>query len=72
VATRTSGSAGGQGKRSGSKDRYRAPGLPNHEDPKVCLLIVIGVREDGCKELLAVEDGYRESTESWAFSSAAA
>ncbi len=30
------------------------------EDPKVCLLIVIGVREDGCKELLAVEDGYRE------------
>ncbi len=35
------------------------------EDPKVCLLIVIGVREDGEKELLAVEDGYRESTESW-------
>jgi len=27
---------------------------------------VIGVREDGEKELLAVEDGYRESTESWA------
>jgi putative transposase len=36
------------------------------KDPKVCLLIVIGVREDGVKELLAVEDGYRESTESWA------
>jgi transposase-like protein len=36
------------------------------EDPKVCLLIVIGVREDGEKELLAVADGYRESTESWA------
>ena len=36
------------------------------EDAKVCLLIVIGVREDGEKELLAVEDGYRESTESWA------
>ena len=36
------------------------------EDPKVCLLIVIRVREDGVKELLAVEDGYRESTESWA------
>ncbi len=34
------------------------------EDPKVCLLIVIGVREDG--EESAVEDGYRESTESWA------
>ena len=27
---------------------------------------MIGVREDGEKELLAVEDGYRESTESWA------
>jgi len=27
---------------------------------------VIGVREDSTKELLAVEDGYRESTESWA------
>jgi putative transposase len=36
------------------------------EDPKVCLLIVIGVPEDGCKKLLAREDGYRESTESWA------
>jgi putative transposase len=36
------------------------------EDDKVCLLVVIGVREDGEKELLAVEDGYRESTESWA------
>lgn len=36
------------------------------EDPKICLLVVIGVREDGTKELLAVEDGYRESTESWA------
>ena len=36
------------------------------EDDKLCLLVVIGVREDGVKELLAVEDGYRESTESWA------
>ena len=36
------------------------------EDPKLCLLVVIGVREDGEKELLAVEDGYRESTDSWA------
>jgi len=36
------------------------------EDDKLCLLVVIGVREDGEKELLAVEDGYRESTESWA------
>jgi putative transposase len=36
------------------------------EDSKLCLLVVIGVRADGTKELLAVEDGYRESTESWA------
>lgn len=36
------------------------------EDDRLCLLVVIGVRENGCKELLAVEDGYRESTDSWA------
>src|SRR4051794_15126946 len=36
------------------------------EDDRLCLLVVIGVREDGTKELLAVEDGYRESAESWA------
>ena len=36
------------------------------EDDRLCLLVVIGVCEDGTKELLAVEDGYRESTESWA------
>ena len=28
------------------------------EDDRLCLLVVIGVREDGTKELLAVEDGY--------------
>jgi len=36
------------------------------EDKSLCLLVIIGVREDGAKELLAVEDGYRESTDSWA------
>lgn len=36
------------------------------EGDRLCLLVVIGVREDGAKELLAVEDCYRESTESWA------
>jgi transposase-like protein len=30
----------------------------------VCLVIV-GVRADGTKELVAIEDNYRESTESW-------
>jgi putative transposase len=36
------------------------------EDKRLCLLVIIGVREDGRKELLATEDGYRESTDSWA------
>ena len=30
-----------------------------------CLLVVIGARPDGTKELVAVEDGFRESAESW-------
>ena len=29
------------------------------------MLVVIGATEDGTKELLAVVDGYRESTQSW-------
>ena len=36
------------------------------EDERLCTLVVLGVRPDGTKELVAVEDGYRESTESWA------
>lgn len=35
------------------------------EEDRLCLLVIIGVRPDGTKELVAVEDGYRESTESW-------
>ncbi len=35
------------------------------EQDKVCLLVMIGVRADGSKELIALEDGHRESTESW-------
>ena len=31
-----------------------------------CLLVLIGVRADGRKELVALTDGYREATESWA------
>lgn len=34
-------------------------------DDKQCILVVIGATKDGRKELLAVEDGYRESTQSW-------
>jgi transposase-like protein len=36
------------------------------EQDKVCLLVMIGVRADGTKELVALADGHRESTESWA------
>ncbi len=35
------------------------------EDAKLCLLVLIGATEDGKKELIAVEDGYRESEASW-------
>ena len=36
------------------------------EDERLCTLVILGVRLDGTKELIAVEDGYRESAESWA------
>jgi putative transposase len=36
------------------------------EEQKLCLLVIIGVRADGTKELVALADGYRESGESWA------
>ena len=36
------------------------------EDDRLCTLVLIGARPDGSKELVAVEDGYRESAESWA------
>jgi putative transposase len=39
---------------------YLGAGL---EPESSCLLVIIGVREDGAKELLAMELGYRESTE---------
>lgn len=34
-------------------------------DDKLCLLVILGVTEHGRKELVAVEDGYRESETSW-------
>jgi len=35
-------------------------------DDRLCCLVMIGVRPDGKKELIALQDGYRESEESWA------
>jgi len=36
------------------------------EEERLCTLVVVGVRADGTKELVAIADGYRESTDSWA------
>ena len=36
-------------------------------DDRLCCLVMVGARLDGTKELVAIHDGYRESTESWAF-----
>jgi transposase-like protein len=35
-------------------------------EARSCVLVVMGVRADGTKELIAMADGYRESAESWA------
>ena len=35
------------------------------EDTKLCALVIIGVNERGQKHFLAIEDGVRESTQSW-------
>jgi len=35
------------------------------EEDRLCTLVMMGVKRDGSKELIAVEDGYRESEESW-------
>lgn len=35
-------------------------------EERLCCLVVVGARLDGTKELVAIEDGYQESKESWA------
>jgi len=35
------------------------------EDKQLACLVLVGVLADGTKEVIALEDGYRESTESW-------
>ena len=35
------------------------------DDARLCLLVIMGATADGKKELIAVEDGYRESEQSW-------
>jgi putative transposase len=36
------------------------------EDGRLCCLVIVGVRADGTKELVAVADGQRESGDAWA------
>ena len=61
----------GPGKRAGGNTGTAPRADPYHvnirlEEHKLCLLVMIGVRADGRKELVALSDGYRESVESWA------
>lgn len=35
------------------------------EESKDCILVIMGVRDNGMKELVAISDGYRESKDSW-------
>jgi transposase-like protein len=35
------------------------------DDARQCILVIVGVTEQGIKEFVAVEDGYRESEQSW-------
>lgn len=39
--------------------------LEDDANKKQCMLVVIGATADGRKELLALQDGYRESEQSW-------
>ena len=40
-------------------------GLRQQDDARQCLLVIIGVRPDGSKELVTIGDGLRESKQSW-------
>lgn len=35
------------------------------DDAKQCILVIIGAKDTGEKEFIAIEDGYRESEQSW-------
>lgn len=36
------------------------------DQAKACVLVLVGVRVDGTEEFIAMEEGYRESSEAWA------
>ena len=39
--------------------------LRSEDDERACLLVIIGVLPDGTKEFVALDDGVRESSQSW-------
>ncbi|HSV30397.1 MAG TPA: IS256 family transposase [Atribacteraceae bacterium] len=39
--------------------------LNTRMEERTCVLVIIGATQDGTKELLALEDGFRESEQSW-------
>jgi putative transposase len=40
-------------------------GFPARDEERRCVLVVVGVNEHGEKETITLQDGFRESTESW-------
>ena len=68
MGTRTSGSVGGQRKRSGPKDRHRASGLPNQVKVRdhgrvvsKALVVAYAVHESGVREVIGLDIGEVES-----------
>ena len=72
MGTRTSGSVGGQRKRSGPKDRHRASGLPNQVKVRdhgrvvsKALVVAYAVHESGVREVIGLDIGEVESGAFW-------
>ena len=62
----------GPGRRTVRKNGTASRSDPYHfsirlgDQGRLCCLVIVGVRADGTKELVAVADGTRESTDDWA------
>ena len=72
MGTRTSGSVGGQRKRSGPKGRHRASGLPNHVKVRdhgrvvsKAVVVAYAVHESGVREVIGLDIGEVESGAFW-------
>jgi putative transposase len=49
----------------GRQHTHQGEARPRREE-RLCCLVMVGARIDGKKELVALQDGYQESEESWA------